>query len=150
MLRLKPVKKQIFEELGMKKILLCFALTLILLLTACNNDKEILAFFDDWDNTTNQMLQKIESGDVGGARLIFDAQKENLKSGWKKIPRSRNGGSSKIYMSSAVKKRYDESFFKNIESITYSITAFREKVGGDKSKVEKLNNLIQEYREIFK
>ncbi|MBX7171123.1 MAG: hypothetical protein K1X72_09205 [Pyrinomonadaceae bacterium] len=134
----------------MKKLFLSFFFPLMLILTACNNDKEILAFFDEWDNTTNLMLQKIEAGDVDGARLIFDAQKENLKSGWAKIPRSRNGGSSKIYMSSAVKKRYDESFFKNIEAIRDSAPTFREKVGGDKIKVEKLQNLIQEYREIFR
>lgn len=134
----------------MKKIFLFFVLTLFLLLTACNNDQEILAFFDEWDNVAQIMLQKIEAGEIDGARLIFDSKKENLKSGWERIPRSRSGGSSKIYMSSAVKKRYDKSFFKNIEAITNSIPTFENKFGKDKAKVEKLQNLVKEYREIFR
>lgn len=134
----------------MKKILLPFIFTLFLILTACNNDQEILVFFDEWDNTTNIMLQKIEDGDIDGARLVFDAHKENLKSGWRKIPRSRSGGNGKIYMSSAVKKRYDESFFRNIEAIGNSATTFENKFGKDKLRVEKLQNLIQEHREIFR
>lgn len=134
----------------MKKIFLFFVLTLFLLLTACNNDREILAFFDEWDNVAQIMLEKIEAGEIDGARLIFDSKKENLKSGWERIPRSRSGGSSKIYMSSAVKKRYDKSFFKNIEAITNSIATFENKFGKDKAKVEKLQNLAKEYREIFR
>lgn len=134
----------------MKKILIPFVFTLFLLLTACNNDQEILAFFDELDNVTQIMLEKIESGDVDGARLIFDSKKEILKSGWKKIPRSRSGGSGKIYMSSAVRKRYNESYFKNIEEIANSVTPFASKFGKDKTKVEKLQNLIKEYREMLR
>ncbi|HRH42221.1 MAG TPA: hypothetical protein PKY82_11400 [Pyrinomonadaceae bacterium] len=134
----------------MKKILLPFIFTLFLLLTACNNDQEILAFFDEWDDTTNIMLQKIEAGDIDGARLVFDAHKENLKSGWRKIPRSRSGGNGKIYMSSAVKKRYDGSFSQNINAITNTFITFENKFGKDKTKVEKLKILDTEYREIFR
>lgn len=134
----------------MKKILITFVLTLFLLLTACNDDQEILAFFDEWDNVVKIMLQKIEDGDIDGAGLVFDAHKENLKSGWAKIPRSRNGSSSKIYMSSAVKKRYLESFSLNLNAITNTLITFENKFGKDKTKVEKLKNLNTEYREIFR
>lgn len=134
----------------MKKILLSFIFTLFLLLTACNNDQEILVFFDEWDNVVKIMLQKIEAGDVDGARLVFDSKKEILKSGWEKIPRSRSGGSSKIYMSSAVKKRYLESFSPNLNAITNTLITFENKFGKDKTKVEKLKNLNTEYREIFR
>ncbi|HMS40736.1 MAG TPA: hypothetical protein PKE69_10950 [Pyrinomonadaceae bacterium] len=151
MLKLKPMKRQSSNKLQINKILLFFIFSLFLLLTACNdNDHEILAFFDDLDMTTNLMLEKIEAGDIDGARLIFDAQKENLKSGWKKIGRSRGGRSVNINMSPAVKERYIKSFSPNIQAIRNSAVTFQTKFGKDKIKIEKLDILIEEHGAIFR
>lgn len=134
----------------MKKIFPSFILIFILILAGCNNDKEILGFFDDWDKVTNEMVKKIEASDLDGARSLFDSKKDDLRSGWAKIPRSRNGSSTKIYMSSSVKKRYDESFFKNIELVTTSVSKFESQNRDDKSKIEQIQTLLKEYRELFR
>mgnify|MGYP006332878109 CR=1 FL=1 len=55
----------------------------------CSKDGEINAFVADFDATTKQMVEKINAGDVDGARTAFDAKKESLKTQWVSIKTSR-------------------------------------------------------------
>jgi hypothetical protein len=134
----------------MKKHAIILILSFCLLLTGCRNDEEILNFFDEWDVLASEMVRKIESGDVDGARAAFDAKKESLGSVWRKIPRKTSGSNTKIYMSSAVLKRYQESYFNNLTSVSTASIPLEIKLAKDPAKLERLRNLVTEYRAVFK
>jgi hypothetical protein len=138
------------EQIKMKKRAIILILSFCLVLTGCRNDEEILKFFDEWDVLAAEMVRKIESRDVDGARAAFEAKKESLGSVWRKIPRKTSGSNTKIYLSSAVLKRYQESYFNNLSSVSTAAIPLEIKLANDRAKLEKLRNLVTEYRATFR
>ena len=129
-----------------KTVFIIPILSFCLFLTGCNHDKEILEFFDEFDAVTFELVEKIKSGDVGGARALLDSKKESLRRGWRKIPRSR----SHVYMSEAVKRRYDASFYQNLEAVKTAAQILGSRFENDQPRRQELQNLVTEFKEIFR
>lgn len=129
----------------MKKITLFLMLAFCLSLAGCSKDAEIGAFITEWDTTTNDMVQKINTGDVDGAKTAFDAKKESLKSKWNGIKDAKG-----FQVSEDSKKKMEESMKKNMSALMGAMTSNMMKLAADKPKMDKLQALIKEYGEIFK
>ncbi|MEK7723195.1 MAG: hypothetical protein AAB336_02500 [Acidobacteriota bacterium] len=129
----------------MKKITLFLVLALSLTMIGCSKDGEINAFVADFDATTKQMVEKINAGDVDGARTAFDAKKESLKTQWGSIKTARG-----FQVSAETKKKAEESVTKNAAAISSAMIANTMKFATDKAKLDKLKALVTEYGEIFK
>lgn len=129
----------------MKKITLLLVLFFCLSLLGCSKDGEINAFIADFDSVTNEMVKKINEGDIDGARTAFDGKKEKLKSQWDSIKNAKG-----FQMSAETKKKAEESIVKNASSLSGAMIANSMKLATDKAKMEKLKALVTEYGEIFK
>lgn len=129
----------------MKKITLFFLLAFCLTIVGCSKDGEINSFLTEWDSVTNEMVQKINAGDIDGAQTAFDGKKESLKSKWAGIKDARG-----FQVSADSKKKMEESAKKNMGALMGAMTANSMKLATDKAKFEKLQALIKEYGEIFK
>lgn len=129
----------------MKKITLFLVLAFCLSMIGCSKDGEINAFLTEWDSVTNEMVQKINAGDIDGARTAFDGKKESLKSKWASVKDARG-----FQVSADTKKKMEESATKNMSALTGAMTANMMKFASDKAKMDKLQALIKEYGEIFK
>ncbi len=129
----------------MKKITLFLALAFCLTMVGCSKDGEINAFITEWDSITDDMVQKINAGDIDGAKTAFDAKKESLKSKWAGIKDARG-----FQVGADAKKKLEESAKKNMTALTTAMTGNMMKIATDKAKVDKLQALIKEYGEIFK
>jgi hypothetical protein len=128
----------------MKKLSLIIALAFTVALSGCSKDSEISAFITEWDAVTAEMVQKINSGDVDGAKASFDQKKPSLQSKWDSIKTARG-----FQVSADSKKKLEESLKKNMSSLASSMTANSMKLATDKAKFDKLRNLIDEYGKIF-
>lgn len=129
----------------MKKITLFLVLALSLAMIGCSKDGEINAFLNEWDSVTNDMVQKINAGDIDGARTAFDAKKESLKSKWASVKDAKG-----FQVSEDTRKKMEESATKNMSALTSAMVANSMKLAMDKPKMDKLQALIKEYGEIFK
>lgn len=129
----------------MKKITLFLVLALSLSMLGCSKDGEINAFITEFDSITNEMVKKINEGDIDGARTAFDAKKANLKSQWDSIKTAKG-----FQVSADTKKKAEESMIKNASALSSAMIANSMKLATDKAKMEKLKALVTEYGEIFK
>jgi predicted HicB family RNase H-like nuclease len=69
----------------MKNITSFLALVLCLSVTSCGESNPSSKFFAEWENLSTEMSAAISKDDVDGAKTIFDAKKEGLKSQCKVI-----------------------------------------------------------------
>jgi hypothetical protein len=121
----------------MKKITVFLVLAFCLSMIGCSKDGEINTFITDFDSTTNEMVKKINEGDIDGAKTAFDAKKENLKSQWASIKTARG-----FQVSAETKKKAEESVTKNATSISSAMIANSMKLATDKAKMDKLKALV--------
>ena len=129
----------------MKKITLFLLAVFALGLAGCSKDAEINSFLTEWDNVTNEMVTKIEAGDVAGAKTAFDGKKESLKKSWDGIKTARG-----MQVSEETKKKLDASVQKNMSGLMNAMQKGAMKIGADRDKSNQLQALIKEYGEIFK
>lgn len=129
----------------MKKFTLFLIVVFALGLTGCSKDAEINSFLTEWDNVTNEMVAKIEAGDVAGAKTAFDGKKESLKKGWDGIKTARG-----MQVSEDTKKKMDASMQKNMSNLMNSMQKGAMKIGADRAKADQLQVLMKEYGDIFK
>lgn len=129
----------------MKKFTLFLLAVFALGLTGCSKDAEINSFLTEWDSVTNEMVTKIEAGDIAGAQTAFDGKKQSLKSSWDGIKTARG-----MQVSEDTKKKLDASVQKNMTNLMSSMQKGAMKIGADRTKADQLQALIKEYGEIFK
>jgi hypothetical protein len=129
----------------MKKITLFLVLTFCLALIGCSKDAEINSFLTDWESVTNDMVKKIDEGDVDGAKAAFDAKKESLKAKWNDVKTARG-----FQVSADTQKKMTDSATKNMGALQGSMTKNMMKLATDKGKLDKLQALVTEYAGIFK
>ncbi len=128
----------------MKKITLLLVLAICLTLVGCSKDGEINAFLTEWESVTNDIVKKIDEGDIDGAKTVFDAKKESLKNKVASIKDAKG-----FQVSADTKKKFEEAVTKNAETLRGSMTKNAMKFATDKSKMDKLQALIKEYGEVF-
>ena len=128
----------------MKKIALFLLMISCLTLIGCSKDAEINAFLTEWEAVTNEMSQKLETGNIDEARKAFDAKKESLKSKWNDIKGARG-----FQVSQDTKTKMEESMKKNMSTLTSAVMKGSMKAT-DKSDGEKMKALMTEYTDIFK
>jgi hypothetical protein len=128
----------------MKKITLFLTLTFCLALIGCSKDAEIGAFLTEWEGVTNDMVKKIDEGDIDGAKAAFDAKKDSLKKSFKDVKEIRG-----FQISKDTEKKIADSLTKNTTVLSGSFTKNAMKFATDKTKMDKLQALIKEYGEIF-
>ncbi len=129
----------------MKQITLFLVLAFCLTLIGCSKDGDINAFITEWDSVTAEMVQKINAGDIDGAKTAFDGKKESLKSKWAGIKDARG-----FQVGADSKKKLEESMTKNMSALSSAMITNSMKLATDKAKMDKLKALITEYGEIFK
>ena len=129
----------------MKKLSVFLMAAFLLSMVGCSKDAEVNAFITEWDSVTNEMVQKINSGDVDGAAAAFDAKKESLKTKWDGIKNAAG-----MQVSEDTKKKLTESATKNMSSLSSAMTSNMMKLAADKAKLTKLQALVKEYGDIFK
>jgi hypothetical protein len=128
----------------MKKITIFLVLTFCLALIGCSKDAEIGTFLTEWDGVTNDMVKKIDEGDIDGAKAAFDAKKDSLKKSFKDVKEIRG-----FQISKDTEKKIADSLTKNTTVLSGSFTKNAMKFVSDKSKMDKLQELIKEYGEVF-
>ncbi len=129
----------------MKKISILLIAVFALGLAGCSKDAEINSFLTEWETVTNDMVAKIEAGDVDGAQAAFDGKKESLKTSWDNVKTARG-----FQVSEDTKKKMEEGAKKNMSNLMGAVMKGTMKMGGDKPKSDKLQALMKEYGEIFK
>jgi hypothetical protein len=129
----------------MKKITIFLVLTLCLALIGCSKDAEIGTFMTEWEGVTNDMVKKIDEGDIDGAQVAFDAKKAGLKAKWEEVKTARG-----FQVSADTQKKMTDGASKNMSALTGSMTKNAMKFATDKAKMDKLQALIKEYGDIFK
>ncbi len=129
----------------MKKITLFLTLILCAALIGCSKDGEITSFLTDWEVVTNEMVKKIDEGDIDGAKSAFDAKKDSLKTKWESVKTARG-----FQVSDDMQKKMTDSATKNMSALSGSATKNLMKLAADKPKMDKLQALIKDYSDIFK
>lgn len=128
----------------MKKMIFILAVVFSLGLMGCSKDAEINAFMKDLEGVSNEMVQKIDAGDIDGAQSAFDAKKAGIKASFEGIKTARG-----FQVSEATKKSAEESMVKNGNAIREAVTRNAMKFATDKAKMEKLQALLKEFQSIF-
>lgn len=128
----------------MRKIAVFLLLTVSLALVGCSKEAEVEAFMTEMNGVTNEMIQKIDVGDIDGAQKAFDAKKADIKAKWDGLKTARG-----FQVSEATRKKLEDSLKKNGSDLTSAMTRNAMKFATDKSKVDKLQNLIKEYTGIL-
>jgi hypothetical protein len=128
----------------MKKITIFLVLAMCFAMIGCSKDAEINAFLTEWEGVTNDMVKKIDEGDVDGAKTVFDAKKDSLKAKVASIKDARG-----FQVSEATKKNFEDAVTKNTSTLTGAMTRNAMKLATDKTKMDKLQALMKEYGEIF-
>jgi hypothetical protein len=129
----------------MKKITLFLTLILCAAVIGCSKDGEITSFLTDWEVVTNEMVKKIDEGDIDGAKSAFDAKKDSLKTKWESVKTARG-----FQVSDDMQKKMTDSATKNMSALSGSATKNLMKFAADKPKMDKLQALIKDYSDIFK
>jgi hypothetical protein len=137
-------KKNQTGDTNMKRITLFLVLTFCLALIGCSKDAEIATFMTEWEGVTNDMVKKIDAGDVDGAKAAFDGKKDALKAKWADVKTARG-----FQVSADTQKKMTDGATKNMGALTASMTKNVMKLAGDKTKMDKLQALIKEYGDIF-
>lgn len=129
----------------MKKLtFLAILLCLTAALSGCSKDAAIESFIAEFDSVTMKMTEKIEAGDVDGARKAFDESKASLESSWSDIKGARG-----FQVSEEMQKKLTESVSKNMAALTGSVFKGTMKMGGDQAKADALKALLEEYKNVF-
>ena len=128
----------------MKKFTLFLLAVFALGLTGCSKDAEINSFLTEWEKVTNEMVAKIETGDVAGAKTVFDGKKASLKTSWDNVKTARG-----FQVGEDTKKKMEESAQKNMSNLMNATMKGTMKMGGDRAKADQLQALMKEYGEIF-
>jgi hypothetical protein len=125
----------------MKKITLFLLAVFALGLAGCGKNAQIDSFLTEWEKVTNEMVAKIDAGDVAGAKSVFDAKKESLRSGWDGVKTQPN---------EETKKKLEDGMRKNITNFRNSVQNGATKMSGDQEKAAQLMKLSLEYNNLFK
>ncbi len=128
-----------------KTIAIALVVMVSLILVGCSKDAEINAFLTDWDGLTQEMVKKIETGDIDGAKAAFDAKKVNLKAKWAEIKDARG-----FQVGKETQDKMQASATKNMSDLQGAMMKNVMALAADKPKMDKLQALVQEYAEIFK
>ena len=138
----------------MKNITLFLLALCCLSLVACGRQDPVSAFVTELDGTTADMVKKIETGDLTGAKKAFEAKKASLieKSGAiKKLPEAQISKEAGETLIASVKK--------NLKALddTVAAHAVRKPSVDDKAESlrwvleeELLKKLSEDYHNIFK
>jgi outer membrane murein-binding lipoprotein Lpp len=129
----------------MKKLLVLTVLVCSVAFAGCSKDGEIDSFISEFESVTKELTTKIEAGDIDGAKKAFDAKKSSLKSSWDSIKGARG-----FQVTEASQKKLMDSVTKNMQALGSATTSGIMKVGGDKTKVDQLKSLLDEYKDVFK
>jgi Tfp pilus assembly protein PilP len=129
----------------MKKITLFLTLAFCLALVGCSKDAEVNAFLTEYEAVSNEMVKKINEGDVDGAKAAFDAKKESLRTKFVAFKDARG-----FQVSQDTQKKMTDSITKNATALQTAITTNAMKLAGDPAKAAKLQALLKDYLEVFK
>ena len=125
----------------MKKFTLFLVAVFALGLYGCSQGAQIDSFLTEWEKVTNEMVAKIDAGDIAGAKSVFDGKKESLKSSFDKV---------KTQDSEDAKKKLADGMRKNLTNLRNSVMNGVTKTSGDPEKSGQLMLLSKEYDELFK
>ena len=128
----------------MKKISLLALLVCSLAFAGCNKDAEINAFVTEFEAVTKEMTQKLNDGDVDGARKAFDDKKASLQTSWNSMKDARE-----IQVSTEAKQKMEESVQKNVSELTAAAMSAAGKAAGDMDKAQAIQTLLKDYVGIF-
>ena len=130
----------------MKKLSVLFLVAVFCLsLVGCSKDGEITAFMTEWETVTNEIAQKLETGDVDGAQTAFNAKKDSLKAKWEGVKGARG-----FQVSEDTKKKMEDGAKKNMSTLMGAVTKGSMKMATNKGAVDKMQALMKEYTDIFK
>ena len=139
---------------NMKTVTLVFLALCCLGLAGCAKRDPIKAFVTTLDETTADVVKKIESGDVSAAKKAFDAKKSSLKEQFaalKKVPDAQ--------VSKEVQEQFAASVKKNLEALNGALDAHSIRKPSVEDKAESLKWVLEEdvlktlsedYHDIFK
>jgi hypothetical protein len=132
----------------MKKLTLFLLIACCFCLAGCSKDAEINAFITEFDSTTTEMIQKIDSNPsaagIDEAQKAFDGKKASLKAKWDAIKDAVG-----FQVSADVKKKLEDTVTKNMSALTQVSTKHMMKLAMDKDATTKFTALLKEYQGIF-
>lgn len=132
----------------MKKLTLLLILVCCFALAGCSKDAEVEAFIVEFDKTTNEMVEKINSNPTSAgideAQKVFEAKKPVLKEKFDSFKNAR-----KAQVSEAMQKKFMESAEKNGKALGEAIMKNQSKFVGDKNALDKFQALMKDYAATF-
>jgi hypothetical protein len=138
----------------MRNITLFFLALCCLGLLGCAKRDPIKAFVTTLDDTTAEVVKKIESGDISAAKKAFDAKKSDLKEQFaalKKVPDAQ--------VSKEAREKFAASLKKDLEALNGALAAHSNRKPSVEDKAEGLKWVLEEevlkklsedYHDIFK
>lgn len=115
----------------MKKVTLSIMLLCPLSLFSCSKDGDIEAFIADRKAVINAVSQQMQTGDVDGAKAVFDVKKDRLKSSCQAV---KNNVTDKI--------RWADSQLSDMDIFTKAMNS--DKVGKDMPTLTKSMALLSD------
>jgi hypothetical protein len=127
----------------MRKLILFTVLTCCAFAAGCTKDAAVRSFLGDIESVTKEITQKLDAGDIAGAKNVFADKKGGLKEGFDAFKNARE-----IQFSAETKKELEKSVTENVKALSTSAT--KAAIGsGDKDKAKEIQNLLKEFVGIF-
>lgn len=117
----------------MKNLFIILLLILCVCLTGCSKDAQANSFMKEYAAVTQQAGEKLEAGDIDGAREYFEEKKTTLKAKWDRI---RTG--LPFQFSAETKKRMKTEPEENMTALTEAANNAIKKNPQDEAKIQAL------------
>ena len=128
----------------MRKLIIFAIFICCVAAAGCSKDAEVNSFLTQFESVTKEMTQKLQAGDVEGAKKVFADNKVSLQAGFDSIKNARE-----MQVSADVKEKLESTVTENIKELSSSATSAVIKTGGDKSKADEIQALLKDFVGIF-
>ena len=127
----------------MRQLILFTVLACCAFAAGCSKDAAVKSFLGDLESVTKEITQKLDAGDIGGAKKVFADKKGELEEGFDAFKNARE-----IQVSAETKKELESSVTKSVKALSTSAT--KAAIGsGDKEKAKEIQDLLKEFVSIF-
>lgn len=119
----------------MKKLSFILILLVIIIFTGCNRDSRATEFLKDFERVTTEISEKLDEGDINGARKFYDDEKVQLVRKWNYLRDSRQ-----FQFSDAMKKKMNTEPVAEMTKVVKSANKAIEKYPAETQKIQGIVN----------
>ena len=127
----------------MRKLILFTVLTCCGIAAGCSKDAAVKSFLGDLESVTKEITQKLDAGDIAGAKKVFADKKGGLKEGFDAFKNARE-----VQVSAETKKELEKSVTENVKALSTSATKAA-RGSGNQEKAKEIQALLKDFVGIF-